>query len=682
MIAKLLNASKARASGMFAAALGIIFIFLIVKSSGLYPMVLSDENTYSKFSRLLPLSESTIPGYLYLSIYKLTSHCGADFLGCARLLNIIFFVAAGPFIYWVARRVTTGVPAALIALLALLAPVSSYTAYYMPEAFYFLGFWVFTWFVLRLDNASIRGWGVAGAIFGVTALIKPHSFLFMPAIIFYLGYVSLSATRRLSLFVQTSACFVVAALLVKFLVGYAVAGKAGLTLFGTAYTEIAASTTSNTQRYLELITISISSIKGHILALCLMFGPALAIAIYLFCKNFTPRQPSTAEQKLILWTLLVLSNLVVVVGLFTASVTNVGPYETATRLHMRYYDFVFPLLFIVVASQLQITDALKRKWRALPAIVIGVLALYALYTRMAPYTPNYVDSPELHGVVTNQAILYALGVLGVACLAAWVYSVRAGARLFIYVVMPLSILIGTGYATYDQRRSLSADVYVRAALFTQQYLSREDSAVVMIIGSDLVGMYKTLFLLDTATGRLRSVPEGDGYNMSDIPDGRKWLLAIGDIPVHGDNLFKVSRPGFTLIKAFAPITVDFKQSAWTDVVGTQGFAAAEAWGAWTSAAQASITFAIPLPEKVRIRLTGHAFGPNVGKPIVAHLGSSSQSFTLQEADSEISLDLSNPSRASELRLTIPSPTSPRELGMGEDGRQLGIGLTELTVIAQ
>jgi len=679
MISSRLTELKSRTGTLFIAALAAVFVFLVVKSSGLYPIVLSDENTYSKFSRLLPLSESSIPGYLYLSIYRLTSHCGADFMGCARLFNVIFFVAAGPFIYSVARRVTTAVPAMLIAVFALLAPASSYTAYYMPEAFYYFGFWVFIWFVLRLDGASLKDWALAGGIFGATALIKPHSFLFMPAIIFYLGYLTFRSDHGLSVFARTAVGFLVCSLAIKFLVGYLIAGKAGLTLFGTAYTEIATSTTSNSQRYMELITISLSSIKGHILALSLMFGPGLAMAIYLFFKGIGPRHGLDAEQKTTALTLLVLSNLVVVVGLFTASVTNVGPYETAARLHMRYYDFVFPLVFIVAASQLFVTETVASKWRALLAGLIGLLALYAISTRMAPYTPNFVDSPELHGFINNTALFYLLSALTLVSLAAWVYSVRTGVKVFIYVLMPLSVLIATGYATYEQRRSLVPDNFVKAGLFTKQYLSREDSSQIMIIGTDLVGMYKTLFLLDTPTGRLQDVSGTDGYDFSRVPDGRKWLLAIGDIPVHGTNLFKVSMPGFTLIRADGPRIVDFKKSIWPDVVRARGFSSPETWGTWSSAPVASLEFATPLPQKFRMSFTGHAFGPNVGRQIVVHSGTGSAEFTLGDTDSEVTLELDNPGRSDELRFTIPSAVSPKQLAMGEDNRLLGIGLSELTI---
>ena len=61
--------------------IGLIFLFLLIRNAGLYPSVFADEYTYSKLSRLLPLSESSIPGYLYLKLYSVTNSCGDGFLG-------------------------------------------------------------------------------------------------------------------------------------------------------------------------------------------------------------------------------------------------------------------------------------------------------------------------------------------------------------------------------------------------------------------------------------------------------------------------------------------------------------------------------------------------------------------------------------------------------------------------
>jgi len=159
------------------AAVCTVFVVLLFRNSGIN-LVVSDEYIYSKSARLLPFAYSDFPNYLYFFIYRVTNVCGGGFLDCARLLNSLFFVAAAPFIYLIARKVCTKNIASIVAWLALLGPVNSYTAYFMPESMYFFSFWLLTWFVIRLDDSSgKRVWCFAGMLLGLAALVKPHQYI-------------------------------------------------------------------------------------------------------------------------------------------------------------------------------------------------------------------------------------------------------------------------------------------------------------------------------------------------------------------------------------------------------------------------------------------------------------------------------------------------------------------------
>ncbi|MBC7597874.1 MAG: hypothetical protein H7238_02525, partial [Polaromonas sp.] len=98
--------------------------------------------------------------------------------------------------------------------------------------------------------------------------------------------------------------------------------------------------------------------------------------------------------------------------------------------------------------------------------------------------------------------------------------------------------------------------------------------------------------------------------------------------------------------------------------------------------QVTIEFAQPLPEHLYLRLTAQAFGPNIGKEFVAHVGDSGARFTLHgDADSKI-LQLENPAKSSVITIDVPAPTSPKMLGQGGDYRMLGIGLMEIVISEQ
>ena len=242
---------------------------------------MSDEYNYSKFSRLLPLADAIAPSYLYLAIYRATNLCGDGFYDCAKIFNALFFVASAPFIYLTARRTCSKNVSSIVALLALLGPVNSYTAYYMPEALFFFSFWLLTWFILRLDHSSSsKSWSFGGILLGLSALVKPHALFFLPAIVIYILYASRKNEGKwLPQAFKNAGSFIVFSFLSKFLIGYFFAGRAGVTLFGPFYESVASSTPSDFQHYLKVLVLFTESLKGHALAICLMFGVPIAIAI-------------------------------------------------------------------------------------------------------------------------------------------------------------------------------------------------------------------------------------------------------------------------------------------------------------------------------------------------------------------------------------------------------------------
>ena len=127
-------------------------------------------------------------------------------------------------------------------------------------------------------------------------------------------------------------------------------------------------------------------------------------------------------------------------------------------------------------------------------------------------------------------------------------------------------------------------------------------------------------------------------------------------------------------------TVTFNRSPQPpDIREIKGLSAVEPWGAWSDGKQVSIEFAQPLPEHVYIRLTGQAFGPNVGKEFIARVGDSTARFTLMANSDSTILEFENPKKSNTLIIEVPVPTSPKMLAQGTDPRMLGVGLMELVI---
>jgi len=530
-----------------------VFFALLLKNTGLFPFIFGDEYTYSLYSRLQPLSESSIPGYIYQAVYGLTNHCAADFLGCARIFNAFFFVCAAPFIYQVSRRVMKELPALVITLCALIAPINTYTAHYMPEAFYFFGFWAFVWAMTRARIDSPRDWAIAGFILGCTALIKPHSMLFVPAVVLYIGYVSLAVEQgKAMLAVRNIGLFLLAAIAAKFIISFILAGSAGLTLFGPSYSKIA-SEASGLDRLILLTRLALESIKGHLLGLCMTMGIAIAVTLHAGLKPLLARHTPDETQKIAVFALLLIANLVAVVALFTASVVSVNAHESVTRLHVRYYDFAFPLLWIVVASLLSKFDTLQpRRWRIILATLIGLALIYGVITQLTPYEPSITDSPELRGMLANSTSLYFMGTLGLMALAAWAYNPRTGAKVAIYLVLPITVVLSSYWATKDQRAYLLPSVADRAGAFTRQYLSQEERAQTVIAGSDLGTLMKAAFHIDIPAPWPFILTASTSYDLQGIAPEKQWLLSIGNYAPPAEGRVQIRMPGFTLTKIHLP----------------------------------------------------------------------------------------------------------------------------------
>jgi len=664
--------------------MGCVFFGLLLRNQGLFPVVFADEYLYSKFSRLLPLSSSPIPDYLYLIIYRITNVCGDGFLGCARILNAFFYVMAAPFIYLVARKVCDRKAALLIAALSLVGPINTYTAYFMPEALYYSSFWVFTWLILSLKvDSGVKAWCLCGVVLGLTALIKPHALFILPAIMAYVILLDRKSWQFWKEKAFLNFIFLVSsALATKLVVGYLLAGTRGITLFGDTYGSVAESAASRLGHYVELLRLSSESIWGHLIAICLLFGLPISLAICTTFDALRGRIGAEGSRKVSLYTILTLSNLIAVVGIFTATVANAGPYESVARLHMRYYNFAFPLLAIVAASQFS-NFQLRESWRrrVIVGLTVAAVIIYALITRMRPFLPSYVDSPELRGITHKVATFYFVGGLSLLLTFFWMIRPKLSAKLFVYLYIPVMVILSSYSVNKELRYRLTANVFDRAGFFVQQYLPSNERARVLIVGSNLGGMFQSLFYLDNPGAALEEIPEGAAFDLTKLPADKEWVLTVGNHPAPENAAYALELNGFSLVKATGSDEIDFREFAWPGVIShTFGLSSAEKWGAWSDSSEVSIEFTIPLPTHFRLHLKAMAFGLNAGSDIEVIVGEGeSIRFMPKPTVEEYVLELENPHKSKVIHFLIPHPTAPKSLGLNDDERTLGLGFVKLRI---
>ena len=708
-----------------------IFIALLMRNSALYPSIFADEYSYSTASRLLPLSQAPIANYLYLFVFRLTNVCGDGFLSCARILNTVFFILACPFIYQTAKRVCSKSVAKYIALLSLIGPINIYTANFMPEAMYFLAFWIFTWYTLGLNStSSLKSWLGVGVLIGMCMLIKPHGvFLLPPTCLYVLILFANHKPLPIKKMLLSTLLIVLAALITKFLFGFLVAGPAGMSVMGHLYstttehfvtatkgvaqasqvTEIASNTAAATKESSSLISqwliglpalLAFWSInlRGHLLGLVLLYGlPLLVMVRLLRFKSHSNDLGHTSEsnkavaiiaiQSRYAWfTFLIGASLVLFSSLFAGFVGLTYGGEIL-RMHMRYYNFAFPLLLMLlpciysVATEKRLTQKLAlSEW--LFWGLITLIVIWGIWKMMLPYQPTAIDTPELRGITQLPWFFYLMSSLGLACILSWPFLKTVSVALFFWIVTPLLLIGGTIAVNHNIWENTKPDIYDRAGIAVKQILSHEEIAQLVVVGENPIALSKVLFYLDEPRALMQLIPGNITYDLKMLPPGKKWVLLMDGHPMDRTIQNQLYFNGYILGGGSGKIKVDFRNQSWPskDLIYTRGlFMPPEPWGTWTIDKTAVLAFSRALPEKFTLTMRVKAFGPNIGSPSLIRVGGYNYTFVGTQNFESILINIENPSRQNAITFEVFEPKSPKNLGLSDDPRTLGVAISELSI---
>lgn len=668
----------------------IVFAYLILRNTGLQPIVMADEWYYSSFSRLMPLAEVTIPSYLYLALFKATLSCGTGFLECARVVNAIVFVGSAPFIYLVARRFMSPLFASTVALLSILGPVNGYTAYFMPEPFYFLAFWLLSWTVFRFHDMPGRQRAIGiGAMLGILALIKVHAIFLFPGTVVFMLYSVCSKPGSAAVRVRQTVIFIVFALCtaaaVRFGFGYLCAGHNGLNLFGTLYGAQAAQSNANHTPVAALLKLALFNLRGHVLALALLFGvPLAALVAQIVTFRGSSAQGPQPSSALALYSLLMLLALVAITVGFTASVAGSGQ-ESNFRLHMRYYDFIFPLLIMLAAVAASGSARLPRALGVGIAVPIVLIVAYGVVTKWQPYTPSFVDSPEFQGMTSTLKTFHLLSGAALVSLVCWAYNQRLGARIFMFLFMPLFTVLAGIAINGEIRNGGAENQFDRAATVTRNYLSEQQLDRVGIVGSDASGIFRARFHLDNIKVWQSVAAPGASIVAQEIPAGVEWLLVLGEHPLPAGTAVHVQGHDFSIVELNAQfpdhLNYDFSSGIGGLIAKTEGLSGVESWGRWSEQKVVALHFSKTLPQRFKLGLLAEAYGPNAGKDVIVKVGSATHAMRFDHAKMRVDATFDTDGTQKLITLEVPEPTSPKALGLSEDGRLLGIGFTKMSIEA-
>jgi hypothetical protein len=671
---------------LLAAGLAAVLAWLVLRSHGLYPTIFADEWYYSKMARLQPLDQSILPSYLYLWLFGASNLCGEGFLDCVRAGNALLYVAGSPFLYLLARRFTGHRMAAALALLAALAPLNAYTGYFMPESTYYFGFCVLSWIAL-----AGRAWPptrqvlAAGLVLGAMSLVKVHAVFLLPSVCLYLFYLAWAAGGAwLRKGIAAAAAVALVTLGVKFGLGYLLAGKAGLSLFGPFYGANAHSASG--QSLLHLLPPMLVTARGHLMALVVLDALPLAMLVHgLLCGQWR-----SAAGTLRVWTLLTMAAAAGMTILYTATVAGIG--NEALRLHLRYYSFVFPLLWLVVAAapapapaQVQAGRSRAFPARARWALALPLAAILGIAcVKLPTYTINPADTPEIAAINLRTPILVAIALLQAAAVLLWAAQVRRAHAVFLTIALPLTIACGL----VAQHRFLNGYRLPQpgdlAGRFAHAYLPPAERASVLVAGTDIQQLMRAQFQIDHPDSQFLELPGGAPVEAYQLPVRQRWMLVFGHHPLPAGVKPAAQTPDYALIKLSAPRRV-LGHASLTEPVGAgliasvEGLSHIEDFGRWSDAKNVVLHLNQVLPRKVKVLIKGMPYGDNNALPFVLRIGAASASFRLNNGMQEVGLDLDTDGTQRDIVIEVPHPVSPAENGNPADGRKLGIALSEIEV---
>jgi len=683
------------------ASLLAVGLFLFQRNYGLYPSVFADEWYYSKMTRLEPFEAALVPSWLYLWLMRALSEAGGDrFLEAVRLGNLAFLLAAASLLYATARRFATRPVAYAIAMASTLAPLNLYSAYFMPEMTYYCGFCLLSWIAL-----TRAGWhravhaAASGAVIGLMSLVKVHALFLLPGLCLFLAYrawVRPHGAGR-AWIVQAlgvAALAAASAVIVKFGLGWLIAGDAGLHLFGQFYGRAATTATSS---ILDLVRPALTVGGGHLATLALLAALPLALLLHGVCTRVLQRPASpagaaTGAGALALYTLLMLGSAGGLTVLYTASLNFMGNDEL-TRLHLRYYSFVFPLLWLAAgaAAGASATDAARRAPRLRWALALGLCLVLLMALKYLPgYRMLMVDGPDIAGIDLTHPAMMALALLQAGLLLGWAAGLRAAPLLFVVVALPATLVSAQVEITKElaaQRAPSPADL---GGLAARRLVPPSERASITLTGQIPGNLMRAQFQIDDPKSPLLVLPWGGALGEEQLPTNGGWLLLIGENALPKGLEVRNAGPGYRLLKlpamderlkgreiGQARLDQGFKPGL-LDAV--EGCSLPEQWGRWSTGKQVTLRFAQPLPPRAALMIEGQAFGVNATLPFVVRAGDASASFRMAGSAQEVGLRLLTDGTVRSVSIDVPQPQSPAELGYPGDARLLGIGLIRVRLI--
>lgn len=334
---------------LIATLIALVLILVRVLPIG-GPAVFSDEYAYAAWSSALlhgtqtpPPLAASIGDWLYLRVYGVVFAGVGSFLVKARVLNaVISALGAGILVFALQMAAPNTKPQLAVVLSIGFAAglLGAYGAYFMPEAPYFacVCFWLYC--VTRYAKIpTVLLALVTGLVGGLATMTKAHGILILPATLVMFALAGLRVKRGWERCCADALALVLGWFVCTTLIGLFLGNGSGINPIGSFYSGLGLHTaeTLSGDRGGVIVRLGLQ----HVATLVAIAGMPLLLCTWLGLVALLRPLRSGADTGLQFPAFALscmLIGMLAVTVVFTVSIAGLGPFESISRLHGRYYE--------------------------------------------------------------------------------------------------------------------------------------------------------------------------------------------------------------------------------------------------------------------------------------------------------------------------------------------------------
>ena len=229
-----------------------------------------------------------------------------------------------------------------------------------------------------------------------------------------------------------------------------------------------------------------------------------------------------------------------------------------SRIHTRYYDFLFPILIILILHVVESNYRFSKKSKAfLSSGSIVVILLWI--SRESEVRPLPFDSAFLYGISRSESIHIFFGFIGIIGVLIFLTSHRYALKCLVYIFLPFTLAFSTFQTSSQIVVNGQENIFDSIGKALQNDLALKSKSSITILGDNPQWDYRIIFNVDKPSTRYTAHLTGQDVDLQGLTTKTNFLLVTGHLNVkYMQEYFE--NPGAILFE-----TKSMKSPRWTIV---------------------------------------------------------------------------------------------------------------------